>query len=109
MMSSSWKISLFGIVALMLAFGLATSDAGAAAHSDVEVTVGADTVGASNVLRAAQEGRILTFTLSLSRTAADKGGTIEISSFPRRLVKSASDPRCECDRLGRRPGWVGDL
>ena len=30
MMCSSWKISVFGIVALMLAFGLATTDALAA-------------------------------------------------------------------------------
>ena len=77
MMCSSWKISVFGIVALMLAFGLATSDAGAADPSEVEVEVSAD---GNTALRAAQEGRIITFELDLSGTdaAATKDGTIEI-------------------------------
>ena len=75
MMCSNWKISVYGIVALMLAFGLATTDAGAADPSDVSVIVSAD---GGTVLRAAQEGRILTFVLSLSNTAADKDGKIQI-------------------------------
>ena len=41
MMSSSWKISVFGIVALMLAFGLLTTDALAQGPS-VDITVTGD-------------------------------------------------------------------
>ena len=42
MMSSSWKISVFGILALMLAFGLADERCrGTAAHTQVTVTVSA--------------------------------------------------------------------
>ena len=80
MMCSSWKISVFGILALMLAFGLATSDAGAAG-SDVIVTVSA--INDTSALKAAEEGRILQIQLSLASsdngTAATKDGTIEIT------------------------------
>ena len=46
MMCSNWKISVFGIVALMLAFGLAVTDAEAQAlanPSAVTVAVTSDT------------------------------------------------------------------
>ena len=77
MMCSSWKISVFGILAFILAFGLATTDAVAADPSDVGVTVSAN---GDTVLSAAEEGRTLTFVLSLSNTAADKDGTIQITT-----------------------------
>ena len=34
MMCSNWKISVFGILALMLAFGLATTDALPSRHTE---------------------------------------------------------------------------
>ena len=95
MMCSSWKISLFGIVALMLAFGLATSDAAAADPSGVIVTVSADAVDGVTTLHAAQEGRILTFVLSLSGTdgPATKDGTIEIIPVTGRGDRGFTSPR----------------
>ena len=68
MMCSNWKISVFGIVALMLAFGLAVTDAEAQPLADpsaVTVAVTSDPVDGSNALRASQEGRIITFTVTL--------------------------------------------
>ena len=80
MMCSNWKISVFGIVALMLAFGLATTDTLAATDpSPVEVAVSAVIVDATT-LRAAGEAT-LTFTINLRAvTDADPSGTITIST-----------------------------
>ena len=104
MMCSSWKISVFGIVALMLAFGLVTTDAEAQAlanHSAVTVAVTADTpTGATGPeFRAAQTNRIVTFTVTLvseggaDAAGIDQAGIIEIQipsgqgwSSPRRVA-----------------------
>ena len=85
MMCSNWKISVFGIVALMLAFGLATTDTLAATDpSPVTVTVSATP---NEALRATGE-TVLTFTITIGGTGedsqdptdADPSGTITIST-----------------------------
>ena len=68
MMCSNWKISVFGIVALMLAFGLAVTDAEAQPLADPKrrnSKAVALTVMTVHELRASQEGRILTFAVTL--------------------------------------------
>ena len=74
MMSSTWKISVFGIVALMLAFGLTTTDAKAATEPS-PVTVA---VGGADALRATGDAT-LTFTISLEKVT-DAEGTVTIST-----------------------------
>ena len=66
MMCSSWKISIFGIVALMLAFGLTTTDA-LAAKGAVSVTISGHTG-----LRAADE-TTLKFTVRATNTNPSDG------------------------------------
>ena len=95
MMCSSWKISVFGIVALMLAFGLMTTDAEAqpiANHSAATVAVSSD---GDTALRASVANRIITFTVATGFVDADtdQEGIIEIQiptgqgwSSPRRIV-----------------------
>ncbi len=84
MMCSNWKISVFGIVALMLAFGLATTDALAQTeYSPVTVEVTARSSGDSpviiNALRAADVVDI-TFVINTTAIAtADPTGTITIT------------------------------
>ena len=70
MMCSTWKISVFGIVALMLAFGLATTDALAAKTG---VTVEAE--GTADV-RAASEIE-LTFTVTFDSTVSTDGDDVQ--------------------------------
>ena len=75
MMCSSWKISVFGILALILAFGLVTTDALAQDPPNVTVTVAGD-----DDLRAAGTAT-LTFTVAVDpHPVADdqKAGVIRI-------------------------------
>ena len=100
MMCSSWKISVFGIVALMLAFGLidaradvqdvkhpgdatiavavnsTTANGGAVGRSSDVATL---TTGASpEVLRATEKLDSLVFTYTLSADEAGRAGSVEI-------------------------------
>ena len=98
MMCSNWKISVFGILALILAFGLVTTDAEAQPQADPSAVTVAVSSGDAE-LRASQEGRIITFavTLNTSNTSddgdIDQEGIIEIQvprgegwSSPRRVA-----------------------
>ena len=101
MMCSTWKISVFGIVALMLAFGLATSDVMAQTdYSPVTVTVTArssgDSPGIISALRAADVVDI-TFAITTTEEAAtaDPTGTITITipaGWSRAFLTSDTDP-----------------
>lgn len=79
MMCSSWKFTVFGILALILAFGLATPDALA---RNIQGTV---TVGNIANLRAVDDTtgtspfEHITFTVTAEGTAQDAGGTVRIT------------------------------
>ena len=97
MMCSSWKISVFGIVAFMLAFGLLTTDATAQTdYSPVRITVGgADTLRAAGKVA---ETAPITFEVNSSVTAAtaDPDGAITItipSGWSRPFLSDAADTR----------------
>ena len=99
MMSNTWKISVFGILALMLAFGLAVTDAEAqllANPSTVTVGVTSQVETSDAPLRASQPGRIISFAVILTDGTTDnpfQEGMIEIQvpggegwSSPRRVT-----------------------
>ncbi|MDE0299837.1 MAG: hypothetical protein OXN17_14480 [Candidatus Poribacteria bacterium] len=71
MMCSTWKISVFGIVALMLAFGLATTDA-LAVKTGVDITVAGIDDG---TVRAASELTI-NFSVAFDGTASTDGDDV---------------------------------
>ena len=82
MMCSSWKISIFGIVALMLAFGLATTDA-LAVKGALTVThaVAPEAISGEDTANAAAEVTI-TFTVAVSTAPTgeeEKASTVRIT------------------------------
>ena len=106
MMCSTWKISVFGIVALMLAFGLATSDVMAQTdYSPVTVTVTArssgDSPGIISTLRAADVVDITFAITTIEAATADPTGTITITipaGWSRAFMTSDTDTTAEVSR-----------
>ena len=100
MMCSSWKFSIFGILALMLAFGMTADDAMAQdSYGPVGIAVaGADTLRAAGTIATATP---ITFTVSTSSTATTKDGTITIT-----VPAGWSRPFLTTDTTDDRPGAV---
>ena len=80
MMCSSWKISVFGILALMLAFGLAAPDA-LAAKTEVGIAADKGVSTTGDVFAGVQVD--IVFTVSVGSTVSDgdddKAGTVNIT------------------------------
>ncbi len=93
MMCSTWKISIFGIVALMLAFGMMAHDVAAqVSYSPVVITVGGIP---DDGLRAAGEASAITFAIATTNTA-QKDGKITItipSGWSRPFLSDSTDAR----------------
>ena len=84
MMCSTWKMSVFGLVALMLTFGLVTTDAAAQNYNPLTVVVTATEGGdAGGNLRAAGTATITLVVDLTSAATIDPGpGTVTIGTPP---------------------------
>ena len=92
MMCSSWKLTVFGILALMLAFGMTADDVAAQTeYSPVTIAV----TGAAD-LRAAATVATIDFAIDTSSTIAAKEGSVTITipaGWSRPFLSDATDTR----------------